>query len=148
MILSAQSIREADIIRPFHESTDANGLSYGLGPASYDIRLDQNVTISPKGFALCSSMEQFTMPDDVLGVVHDKSTWVRKGICVQNTIIDPGWHGYLTIELTNHGLSPTSRLILAGSPIAQIVFHRLDENTTIPYSGKYQYQERGPQEAR
>ena len=148
MILSAQSIRAARIINPCHERTCKDGLTYGLGPASYDIRLDDDVNIPQHGFALCSSLEIFCMPSDVLGVVHDKSSWVRKGICVQNTIIDPGWCGYLTLELTNHWMSSMPCYIKAGTPIAQIVFHRLDQATKIPYSGKYQNQERGPQEAR
>jgi dCTP deaminase len=39
-----------------------------------------------------------------MGIVHDKSTWARRGLVVQNTVIEPGWHGYqTTIELTNHG---------------------------------------------
>ena len=88
------------------------------------------------------------MPFDVLGVVHDKSSWVRKGICVQNTIIDPGWCGFLTLELTNHWSNTRPCTIRAGTPIAQVVFHRLDQATELPYSGKYQNQERGPQKAR
>jgi hypothetical protein len=35
-----------------------------------------------------------------------------------------------------------------GDPIAQIVFHRLDEPTVSPYRGKYQDQAQGPQKAR
>ena len=34
-----------------------------------------------------------------MGIVHDKSTWARRGLVVQNTVIEPGWHGYLTIEV-------------------------------------------------
>jgi dCTP deaminase len=37
--------------------------------------------------------------------------------------------------------------IEAGSPIAQIIFMRMEEPTEKPYSGKYQNQKRGPQEA-
>jgi len=65
---------------------------------------------------------------------------------VQNTIFDPGWRGYATLELTNHGRS--SLTILAGDPIAQVVCYLLTEPTTQPYSGKYQNQEAGPQHAR
>ena len=46
------------------------------------------------------------MPSDVLGQVCDKSTWARRGVAVQNTIIEPGWRGYLTVELTNHSGEP------------------------------------------
>ena len=86
------------------------------------------------------------MPNDVMGVVHDKSSWARRGLTVQNTVIEPGWRGYLTLELVYHG---EGELILCyEDPIAQIVFHRLDEITDQPYTGKYQNQAYGPQEAR
>ncbi len=85
------------------------------------------------------------MPDNVMGIVHDKSSWARKGLTVQNTVIEPGWAGFLTLELTYHGESEL--FVHYGDPIAQIVFHRLDEITEQPYIGKYQNQERGPQEA-
>jgi dCTP deaminase len=54
-------------------------------------------------------------------------------LTVQNTVIEPGWRGYLTLELTNHG--PNRLEIPAGSPIAQIIFEMLDEPTEQPYRG-------------
>jgi dCTP deaminase len=86
------------------------------------------------------------MPDDILGVVHDKSSWARRGLTVQNTLIEPGWRGFLTLEITNH--SHESIVLKRGMAIAQVVFHRLDEAAERPYSGKYQGQGPGPQEAR
>jgi dCTP deaminase len=85
------------------------------------------------------------MPDDILGIVHDKSTWGRRGIAVQNTVIEPGWRGFLTLELSNH----SSRLITIenGDPIAQIVFHLLAGATDSPYRGKYQDQINEPVKA-
>jgi dCTP deaminase len=85
------------------------------------------------------------MPPDVIGFVHDKSSWARKGLAVQNTVIEPGWRGYLTLELTNHGRDALE--ITEGDPIAQIVFHYLDALTEQPYVGKYQDQGYGPQRA-
>ena len=82
------------------------------------------------------------MPKNILGVAHDKSTWVRRGLTVQNTVIDPGWCGHLTLEISNHG---KERLVIKlGDPIAQIVFHLLDMPSLYAYDGKYQNQERGP----
>ena len=150
MILSAQSIRARGILSPFAERTQdkRTGTSFGLSACGYDIRLDQQVVLYPGTFVLASTLEQFSMPTDVVGVVHDKSSWARKGIAVQNTVIEPGWRGFLTLELTNHG---TRKLLLPeGTPIAQVLFHQLDAPTDQPYpeGAKYQDQERGPQEAR
>jgi dCTP deaminase len=144
MIIPAQTLRRLKPIEPFCERTQYNGMTYGLGPAGYDVRIAETVTVGR--FVLASTVERFDMPNDVLAQVCDKSSWARRGIAVQNTIIEPGWCGYLTIELTNHDDTPIE--IKAGDPIAQIIFFRLEEPTTLPYSGKYQDQERGPQKAR
>lgn len=141
MILSAQSIRQEGIFTPFHERTTAHGMTFGLGPAGYDVRVAEAIRLAPGDFALASTMEHFAIPDDVLAIVHDKSTWARRGLCVQNTVAEPGWRGYLTLELTNHGSE--TLWIEPGSPIAQIVLHRLDERTERPYTGKYQDQRAG-----
>lgn len=121
-------------------------MSYGLSAAGYDVRVDRTNILYPGEFLLAATLERFKMPGNLLGIVHDKSTWARLGLAVQNTVIEPGWEGYLTIELTNH--SPAPLTVSQGDPIAQIVFHYLDEPTDNPYSGKYQNQERGPQAAR
>jgi dCTP deaminase len=145
-VLSAQSIRRLGIFQPFHGRSTFAGLSFGLGPAGYDVRVAESIELQPGGFALASIMEHMTMPIDVVGFVHDKSTWARLGLAVQNTVIEPGWNGFLTVELTNHG--DRALALRAGMPIAQIVFQRLDEPTELPYHGKYQHQEAGPQPAR
>lgn len=150
-VLSAQTIRKLGIFEPFHERTVVHGMTFGLGPAGYDVRIAEDVNLSnsvygPFRFSLASTIEHFTMPDDVIGYVKDKSTWARQGVLVQNTVIEPGWRGWLTLELSYEGDGTVH--IPAGSPIAQIIFHRLDQPTEIPYSGKYQDQEAGPQPAR
>lgn len=150
MILPAQEIRTrclADgMITPFEERTRFAGMTYGLGPAGYDIRLDDMVVMTPGNFALASSMEHFDMPLDVLAQVCDKSTLARSGLFVQNTIIEPGWRGFLTLELTYHGHGVMQ--LPVGAPIAQIIFMRLEYPTDRPYEGKYQDQERGAIAAR
>lgn len=157
-VLSAQSLRlirpqpfDPDrklLIDPWCERTqhEGSGMSYGLSSCGYDVRIDRGVYVARGAFQLASTLERFCMPDWLVGVVHDKSSWARQGLCVQNTVIEPGWCGYLTLELTNHG--GRGLFIGNGWPIAQVVFHRLDEPTELPYRGKYQDQERGPQVAR
>jgi dCTP deaminase len=63
-----------------------------------------------------------------------------------NTHIDPGFSGFVTVELANLG----EQIIRfeKGDPLCQIKFELLDYYTDLPYSGKYQSQERGPQAAR
>jgi dCTP deaminase len=146
MILSYQTIKYRckyeNLIHPWVERSISHGMTYGIGPAGYDIRIAQGLVLPTGKFQLVSSMEHFEMPNDLLAQVVDKSTWARKGLCVQNTVIEPGWVGYLTLELTNHSHLPI--YIKQGMPIAQIVFCKLDHPTAEPYRGKYQNQDDRP----
>jgi dCTP deaminase len=63
-------------------------------------------------------------------------------LSVFNTVIEPGWCGFLTLELVYHG---RERLhIPAGAGIAQVIFHQTSCNAY--YDGKYQNQPDRPVE--
>lgn len=137
-----------------HTKEREHGVSYGLAEAGYDIRIKQDVSFYPLSngthydevaidgewsygrFALASSIEEFDMPSHLVGIVHDKSTWARHGLSVFNTVIEPGWKGFLTLELVYHGNSTLH--IPAGAGIAQVLFHQV-MNPAL-YTGKYQGQ--------
>lgn len=137
-----------------------HGVSHGLSEAGYDVKIDQSIEFysflcfsfyrRDKGwwklgkFVLASTVEKFNLPDNISGIVHDKSTWARRGLSVFNTVIENGWRGYLTLELVYHGKGYL--VIPKGSGIAQVIFHQTSNNTH--YNSKYQDQEQGPQEAR
>ena len=140
-----------------------HGVSYGLSEAGYDIRIKQSIhffnddgvrrvgVMYPDGpdfeegrFAIASTIEEFDMPTGLVGVVHDKSTWARRGLSVFNTVIEPGWKGFLTLELVYHGNGEL--VIPAGAGIAQVLFHELANPAC--YVGKYQNQEDQPVAAR
>ena len=148
MILSAQTIRlhGKNLINPFYEEQQTqSGLTYGLGPCGYDVRIEKGTLLLPGEFYLASTMEYFNIPIYLAMKILDKSTWARRGIMVQNTIAEPGWRGFLTLEITNH--SNRKIEIQSGDPIAQVVFEQLDQPTDTPYQGKYQNQKKGPQPA-
>ena len=128
--------------------------SHGLSEAGYDIRIKQDIVFTPYGvsvdgvltkgnFTLASAIEEFDMPTHLVGVVHDKSTWARKGLSVFNTVLEPGWTGWLTLELVYHGAGELH--IPAGSGIAQVLFHQTMAHAA--YDGKYQNQADKPVEA-
>ena len=161
-VLSAQSIAQrcleefADdpMISPFTARTVDHGKTYGLSACGYDIRVKvvgmhadkpDSILLSPGQFMLLSSVERIKMPTDLVAIVHDKSSWAREGLALQNTVLEPGWEGWITLELTNHG--PNILEIFNGMPIAQLLFHKLDMPTIQPYDGKYQNQEDRPVEA-
>lgn len=147
-VLSAQTIKRLALVAPMMDAgRDENGNSFGLGPCGYDVRIAENVSVPPNStLMLASTLERFDLPANVVGVVHDKSSLARRGLAVQNTVLEPGWRGFLTLELTNHGPQPVT--LARGCAVAQVVFAFLDEPTERPYRGKYQDQEAGPQAAR
>ena len=122
-----------------------HGVSYGLAEAGYDIRIKQELRLTcAERFSLASAIEEFDMPTDLVGIVHDKSTWARRGLSVFNTVVEPGWKGFLTLELMYHGSGHLH--IPAGAGIAQVLFHAT--TTAARYEGKYQNQPDMPVEAR
>lgn len=124
--------------------TQTQAVSHGLTEAGYDIRVAQRARLGAgQRFVLASSMEYFEMPSHLVAVLHDKSTWARCGLSVFNTVIEPGWCGYLTLELVYHG--ERDLIIPRGSGIGQLLFHQVSEPAR--YAGKYQDQPPHPVDA-
>lgn len=143
MIVNGAALFKAAPMSPMVESKQvAHGVSFGMSFAGYDLRIRQSVTLSPDNrFTLASTVERFQMPANLVGIVHDKSTWARQALSVFNTVIEPGWHGdALTLELVYHGNGELH--IPEGAGIAQVLFHRIEE--PAQYSGKYQWQSAEP----
>lgn len=161
MVINSEDLLHAQPIKGMLSRKMAfRGTSHGLAEAGYDIRIKQSVyfrrrdnhisalvdgmIIPDTRFVLASAIEEFDMPSNLVGVVHDKSTWARRGLSVFNTVVEPGWKGYLTLELVYHGSE--GLIIPAGSGIAQVLFHELSLERV--YNGKYQNQEDEPVPAR
>jgi dCTP deaminase len=110
-------------------------------PDSYVDVQGETCIIPPNSFALGRSVEYFRIPDDVMVVCVGKSTYARCGIIVGITPLEPGWEGYVTIEISNS--TPLPVKVYANEGISQALFYKCypcDE----PYgvrSGKYQSQE-------
>lgn len=159
------------MIEPFCEDLTTKGVvSYGLSSYGYDIRVgnefkiftninaslvdpknfhEQNVVshvgdeciVPPNSFALATTVEYFKIPHDVLAVCLGKSTYARCGIIVNVTPFEPGFEGFITIEISN--TTPLPAKIYANEGIAQVLFFQGDEPCEITYKdrgGKYQSQ--------
>ena len=136
--LPYQLIKGKGYITPEVEKTISHGMSYGLSSCGYDVRAKKSMWLWPLWGRLNVTIEKFNMPNDLVALVRDKSSLARRFIFVQNTVIEPGWRGNLTLELTRYLPWPVK--IHAGQPIAQIMFEELSEPTEKPYDGKYQDQ--------
>lgn len=88
-------------------------------------------------FALGTSLELISMPNDVFAICQGKSTYGRCGLIANILPIEPGWTGHLTMCLVNP--TETAMRIYANEGIAQLVLFGIDE-TSKPYAGIYQNQ--------
>lgn len=156
MILPGQMIRMRGIFSPFCERQLHEGLSYGLSHAGYDVRLGRDVTLVQGYTVVAPILDHIDMPPDLLGMVADKSTWARRGVQVQHTVIEPGWRGTLAVELTYQPILSDEQVmrrtflerktnrdyisVEAGTPIAQVIVHQLMAPAEQSYRGKYQDQ--------
>jgi dCTP deaminase len=146
-------------------------ISYGLSSYGYDIRVDRqykiftpnpyNTVVDPKNldersmiefegdvciippnsFALAVTLEYFRIPTNVLTLTVGKSTYARAGIITNVTPFEPGWEGFVTLEISN--TAPLPAKIYSGEGIAQVLFFEGDEPCEVSYAdrkGKYQGQ--------
>ena len=100
-----------------------------------------HVIIPPNSFALCETVETFSIPRDVLCICVGKSTYARCGIIVNVTPLEPEWRGKVTIEISN--TTPLPAKIYANEGIAQMIFLKADRVCAVSYAdkdGKYQDQ--------
>jgi len=175
-LIRERAMIEPASLHQVRENETGRVVSYGLSSAGYDIRLSddfsvpQNGTIGDPHFPtghiplrsvngaaiqiaaghhiLGVSMEKFSIPSDVVGVCVGKSTYARLGIVVNVTPLEPGWVGFLTLEIHNASARPVN--VYPGQGIAQIMFHRISEPDTsyADRKGKYQDQPQKPVESK
>jgi len=156
------------MIEPYVEHLEGKGkISYGLSSYGYDIRVadeykvftnvhgslvdpkkfDEKAfvdikapecVVPPNSFALARSLEKFKIPREVLAICLGKSTYARCGIIINVTPLEPGWSGYLTLEISN--TTPLPAKIYSNEGIAQLLFFGGDQVCETSYSdrkGKY-----------
>jgi len=163
--------QEHGMIEPFVEKQQREGvISYGVSSYGYDMRVADEFRIftnvystvvdpkdfnprslvefkgdaciiPPNSFALARSVEYFRIPRNVLCLTVGKSTYARAGIVTNITPFEPGWEGYVTLEISN--TTPLPAKIYANEGIAQVVFFEADDECEVSYAdraGKYQGQ--------
>ena len=108
--------------------------------------------LHPGEFVLGATMERVQLPNDLVARLEGKSSLGRLGLLIHSSAgyVDPGWDGYLTLELSNVAKLPIT--IYPGMKIGQISFFRLSTPAEFPYGSeaarsKYQGQ-RGPTASR
>lgn len=95
------------------------------------------VLMLPGDFALVSCYERIHVPNDMAMDLRLKSSRAREGWNHSLAFwVDPGWDGYLTMELQNVGGSEL--YLVYGQRMAQVILHVLHGTPDKPYAGRYQ----------
>lgn len=93
----------------------------------------------PGQFVLATTMEYFSLPDNLTAFVEGRSSLGRMGLFIQNAgWVDPGFKGEITLELFNANRCAIE--LKAGRRVGQLVFAEMDKPALNPYNGKYQGQ--------
>jgi len=133
-----------------------SGIDPGAAPVEADayhatisVPLGESLWIHPQQFILGSTLEFIRLPSRLGAYVLGRSSWGRVGLLIATAVmVQPGYAGSLTLELTNEGDAPIR--LYPGLRVAQLAVHSLIEPTTRPYaraSAKY-LAPTGPQASR
>ena len=89
--------------------------------------------IHPGEFALATTYETVKLPDNLVARVEGRSSMGRLGITMHVTAgyIDPGFHGRITLEISNIGKMPVA--LYTGQRVCQIVFETMTSPSEKPY---------------
>ncbi|HON81598.1 MAG TPA: dCTP deaminase [Methanoregulaceae archaeon] len=136
MILSSQEIEKrlggrtrggSLVIRPFSAEC--------LQPASYDLRIAEDIVLPRCICTLAHSRELVGLPADLAATLRTRSSYGRRGVLVTAGYVDPGFRGQLTLGLVNMGPEPIE--IHAGDRVVQMIIHQVSGGGRA-YEGKYQ----------
>jgi dCTP deaminase len=95
--------------------------------------LGEEFYLHPHQTVLCSSLEYIKIPDDIFITLSTRSSYNRLGLSL-NSIVQPGYCGCLSLELTNTNNNPIK--LLVGASIIQARFYKLNDSTDYFKSGR------------
>lgn len=118
--------------KPWHQKSPSE-----LQPASANKSLGEGFRIEPGQFAYLLTLEDLSIPDDVLAFISLKATFKWKGLInVSGFHVDPGYKGKLVYAVYNAGASDI--IIRHGEPLFLIWFASL-----LDPSSQYAYKKQG-----
>lgn len=113
------------------------------------LNANQSIVLRPGEMILGRTYEKFYLPNDLAGKIQTRSSYSRLGITTHssNDFINPGWHGHMPIEITNH--SKNKILIYPYLPMCQLLLIPISgtiesEYKDIKFGSKYFNDDGGP----
>jgi dCTP deaminase len=129
-------VRLGDVLRGFSPQAERQQAIIDPKISTEPLMIKQEfewVEILPRTFFLGVTVERVRLTNAVVARVEGKSSLGRLGLSIHSTagFIDPGFDGYITLEITNY--SPLPIRLYAGMWIAQIAFEDLKTPCSRPY---------------
>ena len=123
-----------------------NGDKRYVQPSSYDIRVGEEIFFSERGereeikmgdvrylqpfeSLLLKTIEEIRLPKNMVGIVLPSSKLATRGLIYTGGSIDPGYEGFLWINIRNMG--PRYEEIEFGQPIASISLLKFEEEKKV-----------------
>ena len=88
----------------------------------------------PNQVVLCSTLEYVKLPNDIFMSLTTRSSYSRLGFSL-STVIQPGYCGCISVELTNTGNVPVK--VLVGARLLQARFFKVNKKTVYKQDRKY-----------
>lgn len=91
-----------------------------------ELKPGQPFILTEHDFVIATTKERLTLPKDIIGHLHGKSSLARLGVVVHSTAarFDPGWDGCPVLEFGTF-LKGKRLVIYEGSPICAFSFEKL-----------------------
>ncbi len=97
----------------------------------------EEFVIFPREKVLLVTEEYIKLPNDVMAFVNLRSSYARLGLMIPPTIVDAGFEGQLTIEVTGSEIPVRLR---RNQRFIHLIFAKTLSPVENPYHGKYQRQ--------
>jgi len=99
-----------------------------------ELKPGQPFILTEHDFVIATTYERLTLPDNIVGYLHGKSSLARLGVVVHSTAarFDPGWDGHPVLEFGTF-LKGKKLVIYEGSPICAFSFEKLAAPVKRPY---------------
>ena len=98
-----------------------------------EAKADEPFILHPGEFVLGTTLERVSIPEDLVARLEGKSSLGRLGLLIHSTagFVDPGFRGYLTLELSNVANLPIT--LYPGMKIGQISLFQMSSPAEKPY---------------
>ena len=100
----------------------------------FELKPGQPFILTENDFVIASTKERLTIPTDIIGHLHGKSSLARLGIVVHSTAarFDPGWDGHPVLEFGTF-LKGKKIVIYEGAPICAFSFEKMAGKVSRSY---------------